>query len=133
MDSCYFPREMEEGIKRAVKETTERLTAEAAKNEERPRKTFEGEKNVLATRISALEQVAADQKKQLDLLASQLDKAYGKVQDIASRRFPAPGSAIMGNPRKVPARMRESKKKFKRSSVQTFQRENIRTPNRCNV
>jgi uncharacterized coiled-coil protein SlyX len=78
-----FPRELEDGIKRAVKETAERLTAEAAKNEELLRKTFEGEKNVLTTRIQSLEQISADQKKQIELLASQIDKAYGKVQDIA--------------------------------------------------
>ncbi|MBU0965011.1 MAG: hypothetical protein KKA54_01405 [Proteobacteria bacterium] len=85
-----FPRELEEGIKKAVKETSERLTAEAAKNEELLRKTLEGEKNVLTTRIAGLEQVAADQKKQIELLASQIDKAYGKVQDIAVKAVSSP-------------------------------------------
>jgi uncharacterized coiled-coil protein SlyX len=91
-----FPRELEDGIKRAVKETAERLTAEAAKNEELLRKTFEGEKNVLSTRIAGLEQVAADQKKQIDLLASQLDKAYGKVQDIAVKAVSSPRERYYG-------------------------------------
>lgn len=99
-----FPRELEEAVKKAVRETTERLSAEAAKNEELLRKTFEGEKNVLSTRIAALEQVAADQKKQIDLLASQLDKAYGKVQDIAvkavssqrERYYPEPAAKGTG-------------------------------------
>ena len=91
-----FPRELEDGIKKAVKETAEKLTAEAAKNEELLRKTFEGEKNVLSTRIAALEQVAADQKKQLELLASQLDKAYGKVQDIAVKAVSSPRERYYG-------------------------------------
>ena len=91
-----FPGELEESIKRAVKETTEKLTAEAAKNEELLRKTYEGEKNVLTTRIQALEQIAADQKKQLDLLASQLDKAYGKVQDIAIKAVSNPRERYYG-------------------------------------
>jgi hypothetical protein len=91
-----FPRELEDGIKRAVKETAERLTAEAAKNEELLRKTFEGEKNVLITRIQSLEQISADQKKQIELLASQLDKAYGKVQDIAVKAVSSPRERYYG-------------------------------------
>jgi hypothetical protein len=91
-----FPRELEDGIKRAVKETAERLTAEAAKNEELLRKTFEGEKNVFTTRIQALEQISADQKKQIELLASQLDKAYGKVQDIAVKAVSSPRERYYG-------------------------------------
>lgn len=91
-----FPGELEQGIQRAVKETAERLTAEAAKNEELLRKTFEGESNVFTTRIQALEQIAADQKKQLELLASQLDKAYGKVQDIAVKAVSNPRERYYG-------------------------------------
>ncbi|MCJ7600814.1 MAG: hypothetical protein MUO63_04825, partial [Desulfobulbaceae bacterium] len=93
-----FPRELEDGIKRAVKETAERLTAEAAKNEELLRKTFEGEKNVLTTRIQSLEQISADQKKQIELLASQLDKAYGKVQDIAIKAVSSPRERYYNEP-----------------------------------
>ncbi|OKY76776.1 MAG: hypothetical protein BM485_01530 [Desulfobulbaceae bacterium DB1] len=85
-----FPRELEEAIKKTVKETTERLTAAYTKNEELLRNTLEGEKNVLTTRIQSLEQTAVDQKKQIDLLASQLDKAYGKVQDIAIKAVSSP-------------------------------------------
>jgi hypothetical protein len=104
-----FPGDLEEGIKRAVKETTGRLTAEVAKNEELLRKTFEGEKNVFTTRIQALEQIAADQKKQLDLLASQLDKAYGKVQDIAVKAVSNPRERYYGESSSKGAAQNESK------------------------
>ncbi len=93
-----FPRELEEAVKKAVKETTDRMTAESAKNEELLRKTFEGEKNVLSTRIQAFEQIGADQKKQIDLLASQLDKAYGKVQDIAVKAVSSPRERYYNEP-----------------------------------
>ena len=104
-----FPRELEDGIRKAVKETAEKLTAEAAKNEELLRKTFEGEKNVLSTRIVGLEQVAADQKKQIDLLASQLDKAYGKVQDIAVKAVSSPRERYYGEPAAKGSGQNESK------------------------
>jgi len=69
--------------KKVAAETTEKLTAAAAKNEELLMKTLEGEKNVLAAKIQALEQMVAEQRKQLENLSGQLEKAYGKVQDIA--------------------------------------------------
>lgn len=78
-----FPKELDTAVKRAAAETTEKLKAEAAKNEELLIKTFEGEKNVLTARIQALEQMVAEQRKQLEILSGQLEKAYGKVQDIA--------------------------------------------------
>ncbi|MDP2107331.1 MAG: hypothetical protein Q8J76_15140, partial [Desulfobulbaceae bacterium] len=42
-----------------------------------------GEKNVLAARIEAFERQVTEQKKQIDQFSSQIEKAYGKVQDIA--------------------------------------------------
>ncbi|MFZ5799219.1 MAG: hypothetical protein ACOY3O_12460 [Thermodesulfobacteriota bacterium] len=92
----HFPAELEGAITKAVKETTSRLNGEAAKNEELLRKTFEGERNVLATRIEALDQLAAEQKKQLELLAGQLEKAYGKVQDIAVKAVSSPRERYFG-------------------------------------
>lgn len=78
-----FPAELEAAVNKAVNETTSRLKGDAAKNEELLRKTFEGEKNVLVSRIDSLEQIIKEQKKQLESLSAQLEKAYGKVQDIA--------------------------------------------------
>ncbi|MBA3013962.1 MAG: hypothetical protein KKD63_07750 [Proteobacteria bacterium] len=78
-----FPKELDEAVKKAVKETTERLSSDAARSEELLRKTYEGEKNVLAARIEAFERQVTEQKKQIDQFSSQIEKAYGKVQDIA--------------------------------------------------
>lgn len=78
-----LPRELDEAVKKAVKETTERLAAASEAQAKLMAKTFDGEKNVLGTRIEALEQLAGEQKKQLEQLSAQLEKAYGKVQDIA--------------------------------------------------
>lgn len=78
-----FPKELDSAVKKAVVDVTGKLTAEAAMNEELLRKTFEGEKNVLSTKIQAFEQAVAEQRKQIENLSSQLEKAYGKVQDIA--------------------------------------------------
>lgn len=49
------------------------------------KKGFEGEKNVLQTRIDALEKQVKIQERQINELAEQLNNAYGKVQDIAIR------------------------------------------------
>ncbi|MBU0485185.1 MAG: hypothetical protein KKB30_11825 [Proteobacteria bacterium] len=78
-----FPGELEKAIKKTETETSNRLTNEMARNEELLRKTYEGEKNVLNTRIEALEQLVAEQRKRVEQLSAQLEKAYGKVQDIA--------------------------------------------------
>ncbi len=48
-------------------------------------KGFEGEKNVFLTKISALESLVKDQAKQIEKLNGQQEKAYEKVQDIASK------------------------------------------------
>lgn len=68
---------------RAIAETTERLENEAKKNEQLLKKEFEGEKNVLQTKIDSLEKLVADQQKHIDTLSKQMDTAYGKVQEIA--------------------------------------------------
>lgn len=86
-------KEVETAVNRAIEETTKKLKEEAAKNEEILRKEFDGEKNVLKTKIESLSKVAAEQTKQIDNLSLQLEKAYGKVQDIAVKAVE--GSASM--------------------------------------
>ena len=78
-----FPKEMENAVNKAVKETTERITQEAKNREELTRKEFDGERNVLTTRIESLEKTAKEQNAQIANLSAQLEKAYQKVQDIA--------------------------------------------------
>jgi hypothetical protein len=78
-----FPKELETKVNQAVKEATDALKADAKKNEELIVKGFEGEKNVLMTKIESLEKVVDVQKKQIETLSKQLENAYSKVQDIA--------------------------------------------------
>ena len=78
-----FPEEKELAVNKAVKETAERLTLEAKTREELMRKEFDGERNVLTTRIESLERTVKEQGGQVAHLSEQLEKAYQKVQDIA--------------------------------------------------
>jgi uncharacterized coiled-coil protein SlyX len=78
-----FPKEMESAVSRAVRETTERIRAEAKGKEELLQKEFDGERNVLTTRIEALEKTVKGQGEQIAKLSGQLEQAYQKVQDIA--------------------------------------------------
>ena len=80
-----FPAELEKKIQQAISETTEKLKRESKKNEEILIKGYEGEKNVLITKIQSLEKLVADQQKQIDTLSRQIDNAYGKVQEIAMK------------------------------------------------
>ena len=78
-----FPEEKELAVNKAVKETAERLTLEAKTRDELMRKEFDGERNVLTTRIESLERTVKEQSGQVSHLSEQLEKAYQKVQDIA--------------------------------------------------
>ncbi|MFH0812796.1 MAG: hypothetical protein V2A69_08150 [Pseudomonadota bacterium] len=78
-----FPKEMETAIAKAIKETSERLTLEAKNREEFLKKEFEGERNVLKTRIESLEKTVKEQSEQISRLSQQMEAAYQKVQDIA--------------------------------------------------
>jgi hypothetical protein len=85
-----IPKEKDDAVKKATKELAEKLTDEAEKNEKLMQKIFEGEKNVFITRIESFEHLATDQKKQIEKLSAQLEKAYGKVQDIAVKAVSGP-------------------------------------------
>jgi uncharacterized lipoprotein YmbA len=78
-----FPKETEEAINRAVKQTTERIMLEAKNREELVGKEFDGERNVLTTRIESFERTVKEQSGQIASLSQQLERAYQKVQDIA--------------------------------------------------
>ncbi len=78
-----FPELLKARIEAEVSEAVARLERDTQKNEELLRKDFEGQKNVLSTKIESLEKLVAGQQSQIKTLTSQLDDAYGKVQDIA--------------------------------------------------
>jgi uncharacterized coiled-coil protein SlyX len=85
-----FPKEMERALDKTTKELTEKLTAEAAAKEALQQKESEGERNVLKSKIEALEKMTKEQNLQIDKLSKQLEASYQKVQDIAVK-------AIEGN------------------------------------
>jgi hypothetical protein len=88
-----FPGQLDSAVNKAVKEVTEKLTLEAKKNEELLKKGYEGETNVLKTKIESLEQAVAQQDKQITDLSQRLEKSYGKVQDIAVKAIEGSASA----------------------------------------
>ena len=81
--AASFPKKMETAVNAAVKETAARIQLEAKNREELLKREFTGEKSVLTTRISSLEEIVKEQEKQITRLSQQLEKSYQQVQDIA--------------------------------------------------
>lgn len=80
-----FPKEIESAAQKAVKDTTEKNQADARNREEFSKKSFEGERNVLQTKIESLESLVKEQKESIIKLSQQLEKAYQTVEDIAGK------------------------------------------------
>lgn len=74
---------LDEAVVRAVKEAVARAQQETGNHEQLLQKQFDGEKNVLLARIDGLEKTVKDQAAQIAKLTQSLEKAYGRVQDIA--------------------------------------------------
>ncbi len=87
------PKELDAAVVRAVKEATTRQQQDATAREELLKRQFDGERNVLTTRITSLEQTVKEQSDQIARLLSQSEKAYGQVQEIAVRAIEGSGSA----------------------------------------
>ncbi len=81
--AAQHPKELETSVARAVKETSERLLAEAKSRQELMKKEAEGEHNVFTARIESLEKTTKEQSERVTALTKQLESAYQKVQDIA--------------------------------------------------
>lgn len=80
-----FPKELETAVVRSVTDATDRIKLEAKNREDLLRKEFEGDRNVLTTRIESLEKMAKDLSDQNAKLSKQLETAYQKVQEIAEK------------------------------------------------
>jgi len=80
-----FPKRLETAVQAAADEATKRLTREFAKDKALFEAKFDGEKNVLLSKIDALEKQLASQTAQLADSARRQEQAYEKVQDIANR------------------------------------------------
>lgn len=95
-----FPKELETAVAREVKLSVERARAEAASREELLSKQSEGERNVLKTRIAALETTVKEQADHLARLSLQVERSYGQIQDIAVKAIQgsAAARAFSGQP-----------------------------------
>jgi phage-related minor tail protein len=78
-----FPKDLETAVSMAVKEAADRLTSEAANKEELLKREFQGQENVLKSKIESLEKTVTEQSAQVAALSAQLEKSYVQVQDIA--------------------------------------------------
>ena len=87
------PKELEAAIAKGVKDATARQQQDATAREELLKREFGGERNVLTTRITSLEQTAKEQSEQIARLLSQSEKAYGQVQEIAVRAIEGSANA----------------------------------------
>ncbi len=80
-----FSKELESAVKQAVKQAVQGVESEAKNREELLTKEFDGERNVLNTRIESLAKTVAEQNEQIAKLSQQVEKSYSQVQDIATK------------------------------------------------
>jgi hypothetical protein len=80
-----YPKDLDAAVARAIKDTTTRVAQDAAAREELLKREHLGERNVLTTRITALDQTVKEQAERLTALHLQTEKAYSQVQEIAVR------------------------------------------------
>ncbi len=80
-----FPGILERKVATTAKETTAHISAEYEHKLALQAQQFEGNKNVLSSRIEGLEQLVESLRRQVESLSQQQEKAYEKVQDIATR------------------------------------------------
>ena len=84
-----FEKKLDHAIKTASGETAERLQSDFQKQEALLKATFNGEKNVLTSKIETLERMVKAQESQIEGLSQRHEQAYQKVQEIANRAVDA--------------------------------------------
>jgi len=93
-----FPEKIATKVKEAVDANTERLTSDFQKTRALLEAKFEGEKNVLVSKIESLEKLVDTQAAQITELSRKHEKAYEKVQDIANRAVAAAKREVISVP-----------------------------------
>ena len=78
-----FPKRLDAAVAAAAQDATERIGREAKYQHDLLQKDFEGQKNVLTSRIQSLEKAVKEQAEQLAKLSQQQESAYQKIQDVA--------------------------------------------------
>lgn len=103
-----FPKELETTVNREVKAAVDKTQTEAKFKLELALKEFEGERNVLKARISALETQAKEQSGQIAKLMEQVEKSYAQVQAIAVKAVEGPTpKTVLSAPQTMPQRQAE--------------------------
>ena len=93
-----FPSQLKSQVQAAIEETTQRLTNDFEKAEALLKATMHGEKNVLLSKIEALEKLVERQNIQIEQLSQKQELAYQKVQDIANRAVDAHRREVINFP-----------------------------------
>lgn len=88
-----FPKELESSVAAEVKSAVEKQQVEAKYRLELLQKEFDGEKNVLMTKIASLEAVVKEQAARIAKLNEQIEKSYTQVQEIAVKAVEGSASA----------------------------------------
>ncbi len=78
-----FPKELETTVAREVKQAVDKVQTEAKFKLELLQKEFEGERNVLESKIVSLDALVKDQSARILNLGEQVEKSYVQVQAIA--------------------------------------------------
>lgn len=84
-----FPKRLDVAVQKAVADTTKQLTQNFENDKALMQARFDGEKNVLAGKIEALEKMVVSQESQIGDLSKKSELAYEKVQDIANKAVTA--------------------------------------------
>jgi chromosome segregation ATPase len=107
-----FPKRLENAVKSAIVDTTEKITGDFEKDKALMESKFEGEKNVLIGKIQSLEKMVESQTKQIADLSKRQEQAYEKVQDIANRAVAAAKREVYATPASahVPVPVRDENK-----------------------
>jgi chromosome segregation ATPase len=84
-----FPKRLDADVQKAVADATTQLTRDFESQKALMQARFDGEKNVLAGKIEALEKMASTQAAQITDLSKKSEQAYEKVQDIANKAVSA--------------------------------------------
>ncbi len=80
-----FSKTLEKEVHDAIENNTKTLKYEKDKNEELLKVKHEGEKKLLLSKIESLKERVQAQENQINFLSERQEKAYDKVQDIASK------------------------------------------------
>ena len=80
---AMFPKELEKNVAIEVKAAVDKQQLEAKYRLELLQKEFDGEKNVLTTKLASLEAVVKEQAARITKLNEQIERSYSQVQDIA--------------------------------------------------